>query len=102
MKKPRKPRRDADEPSFDRPRVVVRFGEGVRLRGRGKPEVEIQRAGIGPWDKLVEEFPGLRLSPVFAQEKGTEIRQLTARAAELDPTYKPADFGAFYYVDAPP
>ena len=102
MKKPRKPKPDADEPSFDRPRVVVRFDEGARLRGRGKPEVEIQRAGIGPWDKLVEEFPGLRLSPVFAQEKGTEIRQLTARAAEMDPTYKPADFGAFYYVDAPP
>jgi hypothetical protein len=53
---------------------------------------------------LTEEFPGLKLRPVFTHLKGSDLQELTRRAMEMemDPTYKPANFSAFYYIDAPP
>ena len=102
MAKQRKPRDKASETAFERPRVVVRFREGVRLADRPDLGDQIEHAGIGPWKKLIEQFPGLKLSPVFTYLKRGEFSKLTSRAMEMDPTYKPADFNAFYYVDAPP
>jgi serine protease len=102
MAKQRKPRDKASETAFERPRVVVRFREGVRLADRPDLGDQIEHAGIGPWKKLIEQFPGLKLSPVFTYLKRGEYPKLTSRAMEMDPTYKPADFNAFYYVDAPP
>ena len=88
--------------SFERARVVVRFREGVRLSGRPDTGDEIERAGIGPWASLTNEFPGLVLSPVFGPAVEDQLSSLQARAAELDPTYRAPDFGAFFYIDAPP
>jgi serine protease len=87
--------------SFERARVVVRFREGVRLSGRPDPAEEIEQAGLGPWTRLTDEFPGLTLSPVFDTNQ-EQLQGLQARAAEADPTYKAPDFGAFFYIDAPP
>jgi serine protease len=101
MNKQRKPKGKADEATFDRPRVVVRFREGIRLADRLNVEEQLEELGIGPWKQLTEEFPGLKLSRVFTHLKEGELRELTRRAMEMDPTYKPANFGAFYYVDAP-
>ena len=85
-----------------RPRVVVRFRDGVRLPERADIGEQIEKMGVGPWHKLEAEFPGLKLSPVFTQLKGGELQELLRRAMNSDSTYKPADFGVFYYVDAPP
>lgn len=93
---------NTDGTMFDRPRVVIRFREGVRLADRPDLEDQIEHAGIGPWKRLTSEFPGLKLSPVITRLKASDLQELTRRAMEMDPTYKPADFNAFYYVDAPP
>ncbi len=93
---------ETGEGSVDRPRVVVRFREGVRLPERENLEAQIEELGIGPWKQLTQEFPELRLSPVFTYLEPGQMRELVQRAMEMDPTYKPADFAAFYYVDAPP
>lgn len=102
MKKSRNAKDKSDNAKFDRPRVVIRFREGVRLADRPDLEDQIERTGIGPWKKLTGEFHGLKLSPVFTRSNGSTLQDLTRRAIEMDPTYKPADFNAFYYVDAPP
>jgi serine protease len=88
--------------SFERPRVVVRFREGVRLGDPVDLERSPQNMDVGPWDRLAGQFPGLQLSPVFTHLKESDLQELTRRAMEMDPTYKPADFDTFYYVDAPP
>ena len=38
---------------------------------------------------------------MFTHLKPDELQDLTRRAMEMDPTYKPPHFGAFYYIDAP-
>ena len=91
-----------DDPAFDGPRVVVRFREGVRFIVGPDLEDQLEQAGIGPWKKLTDEFSGLTLSPVFTLLSREQMRELTRRAVKLDPTYKPADFSLFFYVDAPP
>lgn len=95
------PREKVCETAFECPRVVVRFHEGVRFSDRSGLEAQVEEMGIGPWKKLTEAFPGLRLSPVFTQKRDT-LQALVRRAVEMDPTYKPADFGAFLYIDSPP
>jgi serine protease len=87
---------------FERPRVVVRFRDGLRLSDQSDLGDQIEQMGIGPWKELVQEFPGLKLSPVFTYRKSEDWQKLSRRAMEMDPRYKPADFNAFYYVDAPP
>lgn len=55
MIKQRKPKGQAAEATFEPPRVVVRFCEGVR--GADPLNMEEQIAGIGPWKRLVDKFP---------------------------------------------
>lgn len=92
---------EKSETTFERPRVVVRFREGIRLSDRSALEAQIEQLGIGPWKKLIQEFPDLKLSPVFTQKRDA-LQALARRATEMDPTYKPADFDTFYYIDSPP
>lgn len=102
MAKDNQPKGKTSETPFERPRVVVRFREGIRLSDKSDLGDQIEQMGIGSWKKLVQEFPALKLSPVFTYHKRGASQELTRRAMEMDPTYKPADFGVFYYVDAPP
>lgn len=87
---------------FERARVVVRFRAGLRLAGDQPLEDQVEARGIGPWKQLTQQFPDLKLSPVFTHLKADRLRELVRRATELDPTYKPADFETFFYLDAPP
>ncbi|WP_083340325.1 S8 family peptidase [Nitrosomonas communis] len=102
MESQREPKDEINDAMFDRPRVVIRFRDGIQLADRPDLEDQIEHTGIGPWKKLTEEFPGLKLSPVFTHFKGSDLQELTRRAMEMDPTYKPTNFSAFYYIDAPP
>ena len=90
--------KEGDNKQFEPARVVVRFREGIKLRDPN-PEKQIEQLGIGPWNKLSQDFPDLKLSPVFREPKQDMINDLVRRAVENDPTYKPVDFSVFYYVD---
>ena len=102
MRKQRSQEHKPVDATFDRPRVVVRFRESVRFSVGPALEEQIEQSGIGPWKKLTAEFPDLRLSPVFTFLSREELQDLTHRAVEVDPTYRPADFSLFFFVDAPP
>jgi hypothetical protein len=102
MEKQDKPRDKTNDTAFERPRVVIRFREGLRLSDQSDLGDYIEQKGIGPWKKLSQEFPGLKLSPVFTYLKHGDLEELTRRAMEMDPNYEPADFAAFVYVDATP
>lgn len=100
--KRREPSGQMSKTSCERPTVVVRFREGVRLSDREDLGDQIEQMGIGPWKKLVQDFPGLTLGPVFTHLTRDDLQKLSRRATETDPTYKPADVGAFFYLHGPP
>jgi hypothetical protein len=83
-------------------RVVIRFVAGIRLSDGPNASEEVEERGLGPWRQLTQEFPGLQLSPVFTEPQNEGLQALIRSGTEIDPSYQPADFGTFYYVDAPP
>ncbi len=93
---------DKDDTPVERPRVVVRFREDLRLSNSATLKDRIEELEIGSWKDLLQQFPGLELTPVFNSLKRDDLQALTLRAREMDPVYKPASFDAFYYIDAPP
>lgn len=90
-----------DENRFERARVVIRFHEGIQISPESDIGEQIAEMGLGPWKELNDMFPGIELSPVFTYLKSDQMRELVARASEMDPTYKPVDFSVFFYVDTP-
>jgi len=85
----------------DRPRVVVKFRDGVQLPYEDGAEKYVERLRVGPWSKLAAEFPGARLTRMFTALAPNKIRELVSRAVKLDETYRPPDFLTFFVVDAP-
>jgi serine protease len=83
------------------PRVVVKFRAGLGLTADSLVEGRLAREDLGPWQELTASVPGIRLRAVFEFES-IDFQSLIRRATELDPTYQPADFSSYYYVDAPP
>ncbi len=102
MKKQNKIEDQNSKGTFDPPRVVVRFRRGFELSDGKDLGDQIEKMGIGPWKKLESTFPDLKLTPVFTFLKPDELNKLIRQAIETDPTYKPADFDSFYYIDGPP
>ncbi len=84
------------------PRVVVRFRDTVKLADAPDPAGEVERSGIGPWDRLSREFHGLTLTPLLSAAGRSQAPELARRAMDRDPNYRPADFSSFFHVDAPP
>ncbi len=102
MARQRKARDKIGGTAYERPRVVVRFRDGIRLSDQSDIGEQIEKLGIGPWKELVRKFPDLKPSPVFTHNNRTGLQKLIVRAKESDPKYRPADFGTFFYLDAPP
>jgi serine protease len=81
--------------------VVIKFREFVSLSFRKGVEDEIIRSNIGPWDKLVKEFPGISLQPLISDASKKKADELVKKARQTDPTYKGVDFGKFFRIDVP-
>lgn len=86
----------------DRPSVVVKFHDQVPVprESGGEPQPPDER--LGPWEDLRAGFGELRLRRVFTSIRTDRLHVLVDRARELDSTYQPANFGAYFAVDARP
>lgn len=84
-----------------RPRVVVKFRDGVQLPYEDKAEAHVERLDVGPWDRLEEQFPGITLSRLFTSQEPEKIQSLVRRAADRDRSYKPRNLLAYFAIDCP-
>jgi subtilase family protein len=82
-------------------RVVVKFRDHIQLTYDPTAAVEIEKRGIGPWNRLAAEFKGITLEPLFASKKPNEVLELVQRAKEIDSTYSPPDFLSYFAVNIP-
>jgi serine protease len=85
-----------------RRRVVVKFADFVQLPYEDGVEDYIRRYGIGPWDELSQNFPGITLKRLYASVKPEEIRRLVDQAMAVDETYDPPNFLTYFVIDVPP
>ena len=85
-----------------RPRVVVKFHDYVELPYEDGVEKHIEKLSVGPWRKLLDEFPGLTFKRLYTSLDSNEIQKLVDRATELDSTYSPPNLLTYFTIDVPP
>jgi hypothetical protein len=76
------------------PRVAVKLSEDTQKRAKQDPKVIavlLEKAISGA-------SRGSRIEPLITSQKPETVNELVKRAAQLDPDYKPTDFGAWYQV----
>lgn len=83
------------------PRVVVKFRDGIQLPYDDRVESRLEELKIGPWKKLVAQFPGISMRRMFTAVKPDRIRQLVDEATRRDGTYQAPDFLTYFLVDCP-
>ncbi len=65
-------------------RVMVKFRSDVQLAYEDGAERYLEEYKIGPWRKLVEEFPGINLKRLFTNVKPERITHLVELARSRD------------------
>ena len=81
--------------------VVIKFREYVRLPYTGGAEEALVKHKLAPWENLRQQFPGIALKPLISSTPLNKLEELVKRATQTDPTYKPAQFGQFFYIPVP-
>jgi hypothetical protein len=96
----RRARAAASERYAERPRVVVQFRPEYKIPYTDDASSAVEALNAGPWNRLVEEFPGIRLLRLFRSTKPEVLDRLVARAREMDPTYQPGHFYGYFAIEA--
>ncbi len=83
------------------PHVVVAFWEEIDLTYEPGAERELVERGLAPWEELENDFPDMRLVPLFTALDEGGIGELQAKAAQMDPSYEQPRLTRYFRVDAP-
>lgn len=87
---------------FYQRKVVFRLHDFVRIDDPRRTAKLIEAGEFGPWSRLVEGFPGIRVQPRWMAAEGDEIRKLVDRARGIDPDYQPGPLLSYFQVICPP
>ncbi len=82
-------------------RMIVKFHDYVDLPYEDSVERHFQKKGIGPWNPLVEKYPGLTFRRYFSALQPDALRKLMDRGQETDPSYKAPNLLNWFAVEAP-
>lgn len=85
---------------FESPRLILRFTSDVEVPREQDASVVLEKTDPARWRRLREAFGDVTLTPVFTAMEPAALRELQARAARRDPTYRPEPLEQFYYVEA--
>jgi serine protease len=86
------------------PRVVVKFRDDLPFTEdtyTDGAEEYVRKLDLGPWDRLVEGFPGITLTRLYTTLAPERIGELVARAMEADRGYRPPNFYTYFVIDVP-
>jgi serine protease len=84
-----------------RQQIVIKFHDHIELPYEDKVEKYFKRLGIGPWEQLKKEYPGITFLRLFRELAPERIRDLQAKAREQDPTYDPPNLLTYFLVSFP-
>src|SRR5438105_7453502 len=85
------------------PRIIVKFNDLLDLPYGTNGEIHdfFLEGHVMAWPHLLEFFPGIHIGRLFTSVSPEKIKELVARAKELDPTYRPPNFLNFFVIDCP-
>jgi hypothetical protein len=90
-----------DGSAWFRQQIVVKFHDDVELPYEDGVEKYFKRLGMGPWEQLKKEYPGITFRRLFSALAPERIRELQAQAREQDPTYDPPNLFTYFLVSFP-
>lgn len=82
-------------------KVVFRLHEFIRVDDPKWTAKLIEAGEFGPWSKLLEIFPGIRIEPRWMAADDSEIRKLVDRARHTDPEFKPGPILHYFQIVCP-
>ena len=83
-------------------RVVLKFQDHINIPYEDGAEQYLERLQVGPWDRLVGDFPGIRLVPLYTSVDPKQLRSMAEEAARLDQDYQPPNLLTYFAIDCPP
>lgn len=78
------------------PRLIVRFDDDLPFEKVREPTDLLASGDPLRWRSFTERHGGVRLTRSMKKIASTELQALQKRAVDRDPTYKPANFEAFF------
>lgn len=87
-------------PELSRPRAIVRFHKGFDSSRHPDSVSYLKERDPVLLKRVTDAFRGIRMEPVFSEKTREKLPELQRLAVERDPSYKPTDLTAFYYVEA--
>jgi serine protease len=81
--------------------IIVKFCDHIELPYYKGVEKQIEEFHVGPWKKLVANFPGVTIEPLFINIDPDKIRDLVSRARKMDPTYIGPNFLTYFRISCP-
>lgn len=91
-----------DNKHNEEPRIVVYFVPEIILSEDVNSESIIEDFAPDLWQELQGSSLNCSATCVFEASDIETLDQLTRKAVDIDPSYQPPDFRAFYYLDASP
>ena len=85
------------------PRIVVKFNDLLDLPFGNNAEIHdfFLEGHIMAWPHLIEFFPGIHIGRLFTSVSPEKIKELVAKAEQLDPTYRAPNFLNYFVIDCP-
>jgi serine protease len=82
-------------------KVVFRLEAFINVEHPERTVALIEGGELGPWSKLAEAFPGIRVRPRWSAAEPDQLQELIATARESDPTYRPGPVLHYFEVICP-
>lgn len=83
-----------------RPRVIIRFHEGLNSRRQDDAVGYLKERDPAILKRVETAFGAIRIEPVFSEKTRDKLPKLQRLAVDRDPSYTPSDLTAFHYVEA--
>lgn len=82
-------------------RIILQLNELVKSDSPEHSVKLMEGDKLGPWSKLIDQYPGLKVRPRWKSRSPGQINELLAKARELDPTYRPGPILNYVEVVCP-
>ncbi len=82
-------------------KIVFRLDDSIKVRDPRESVKLIKSGDLGPWKRLVEDFPGIRVKPRWKSAKVGQISELIERARQTDPDYRPGPILQYFELLCP-
>jgi serine protease len=85
---------------LSRPRVIIRFHEGIDSRRYEDAVGYLKECDPAILKRVETAFGAILIEPVFSEKTKGKLPKLQQLAVDRDPSYNPSDLTTFHYVEA--